>query len=98
MQNGSLETQLHGPSHGSPLTWHMRMKIALDTTRDLKGLLKEISTKWYSEYLTSIRTRSSTLGGEDYIAYEARLDNAIQGLLTSDTATKNELCLSDSEL
>ncbi|KAF3329585.1 putative receptor-like protein kinase [Carex littledalei] len=31
MEKGSLETQLHGPSHGSALTWHMRMKIALDT-------------------------------------------------------------------
>ncbi|CAL9757375.1 unnamed protein product [Musa acuminata subsp. burmannicoides] len=30
MQNGSLETQLHGPSHGSALPWHTRMKIALD--------------------------------------------------------------------
>ncbi|XP_004498775.1 probable receptor-like protein kinase At1g80640 [Cicer arietinum] len=38
MQNGSLETQLHGPSHGSALTWHMRMKIALDTARGLKYL------------------------------------------------------------
>ena len=63
MQNGSLETQLHGtylssppsrlntvkkiyswtnflflisasgPSHGSALTWHIRMKIALDAAR-----------------------------------------------------------------
>ncbi|KAI8547373.1 hypothetical protein RHMOL_Rhmol07G0190500 [Rhododendron molle] len=33
MQNGSLETQLHGPSHGSALSWHHRMKIALDTAR-----------------------------------------------------------------
>ncbi|KAJ1407767.1 Serine-threonine/tyrosine-protein kinase, catalytic domain [Sesbania bispinosa] len=38
MQNGSLETQLHGPSRGSALTWHMRMKIALDTARGLKYL------------------------------------------------------------
>ncbi|XVE53564.1 hypothetical protein DITRI_Ditri03aG0012900 [Diplodiscus trichospermus] len=38
MQNGSLETQLHGPSHGSSLTWHRRMKIALDTARGLEYL------------------------------------------------------------
>ncbi|XVE97364.1 hypothetical protein REPUB_Repub03eG0013400 [Reevesia pubescens] len=38
MQNGSLETQLHGPSHGSPLTWYRRMKIALDTARGLEYL------------------------------------------------------------
>ncbi|KAF3447061.1 hypothetical protein FNV43_RR12241 [Rhamnella rubrinervis] len=38
MQNGSLETQLHGPSHGSALTWHMRMKVALDSARGLEYL------------------------------------------------------------
>lgn len=38
MQNGSLETQLHGPSHGSALNWHMRMKIALDAARGLEYL------------------------------------------------------------
>lgn len=38
MQNGSLETHLHGPSHGSALNWHMRMKIALDTARGLEYL------------------------------------------------------------
>ncbi|CAK9183851.1 unnamed protein product [Ilex paraguariensis] len=38
MQNGSLETQLHGPSRGSALTWHLRMKIALDAARGLEYL------------------------------------------------------------
>ncbi|XP_076930908.1 putative receptor-like protein kinase At1g80640 [Bidens hawaiensis] len=38
MHNGSLETQLHGPSSGSNLTWHCRMKIALDTARGLEYL------------------------------------------------------------
>lgn len=38
MHNGSLETQLHGPSHGSALTWPMRMKIALDAARGLEYL------------------------------------------------------------
>lgn len=38
MLNGSLETQLHGPSSGSNLTWHCRMKIALDTARGLEYL------------------------------------------------------------
>ncbi|KAK7351362.1 hypothetical protein VNO77_10754 [Canavalia gladiata] len=38
MQNGSLEAQLHGPSHGSALTWHMRLKIALDAARGLEYL------------------------------------------------------------
>uniref|UniRef100_A0ACD5Z7Q9 Uncharacterized protein n=1 Tax=Avena sativa TaxID=4498 RepID=A0ACD5Z7Q9_AVESA len=38
MENGSLETQLHGPSDGSALSWHIRMKIALDTARGLEYL------------------------------------------------------------
>lgn len=38
MQNGSLETQLYGPSHGSALTWEHRLKIALDTARGLEYL------------------------------------------------------------
>ncbi|GKA17961.1 probable receptor-like protein kinase, partial [Tanacetum coccineum] len=38
MPNGSLDTQLHGPSCGSNLTWHCRMKIALDTARGLEYL------------------------------------------------------------
>ncbi|XP_010537901.1 PREDICTED: probable receptor-like protein kinase At1g80640 [Tarenaya hassleriana] len=38
MQNGSLESQLHGPSHGSALTWQLRMKIAVDIARGLEYL------------------------------------------------------------
>ncbi|XP_038696098.1 probable receptor-like protein kinase At1g80640 [Tripterygium wilfordii] len=38
MENGSLETQLHGPSRGSALTWFIRMKIALDIARGLEYL------------------------------------------------------------
>ncbi|ANM66897.1 Protein kinase superfamily protein [Arabidopsis thaliana] len=38
MESGSLDTQLHGPSRGSALTWHMRMKIALDTARAVEYL------------------------------------------------------------
>ncbi|KAH7671883.1 Non-specific serine/threonine protein kinase protein [Dioscorea alata] len=38
MQNGSLEALLHGPTRGSTLTWHIRMKIALDTARGLEYL------------------------------------------------------------
>ncbi|XP_062165447.1 probable receptor-like protein kinase At1g80640 [Alnus glutinosa] len=43
MQNGCLETQLHGPSHGSALTWHMRMKIALDAARGLEYMHEHCS-------------------------------------------------------
>ncbi|OMO52896.1 hypothetical protein CCACVL1_29028 [Corchorus capsularis] len=38
MQNGSLESQLHGPSQGSALTWNLRMKIAIDVARALEYL------------------------------------------------------------
>ncbi|KAH9294711.1 hypothetical protein KI387_038299, partial [Taxus chinensis] len=38
MQNGSLEDQIHGPSHGSALTWSLRLKIALDVARGLEHL------------------------------------------------------------
>nr|CAB3445856.1 unnamed protein product [Digitaria exilis] len=52
MENGSLDSQLHdqrsfdiipvvlylGSSHGSALSWHIRMKIALDTARGLEYL------------------------------------------------------------
>lgn len=38
MHNGSLESQLHGPSQGSALTWNIRMKIALDIARGLEYL------------------------------------------------------------
>ncbi|KAG6575621.1 putative receptor-like protein kinase, partial [Cucurbita argyrosperma subsp. sororia] len=38
MHNGSLESQLHGPSRGSALTWHLRMKIAVNVARGLEYL------------------------------------------------------------
>uniref|UniRef100_A0A2P2JQ41 Protein kinase domain-containing protein n=1 Tax=Rhizophora mucronata TaxID=61149 RepID=A0A2P2JQ41_RHIMU len=38
MQNGSLESQLHGPTHETKLTWHLRMKIAVDIARGLEYL------------------------------------------------------------
>ncbi|XP_020583592.1 probable receptor-like protein kinase At1g80640 isoform X2 [Phalaenopsis equestris] len=38
LNNGSVQTILHGSSHGSALTWHLRMKIALDTARGLEYL------------------------------------------------------------
>ncbi|TYH14488.1 hypothetical protein ES288_A06G224000v1 [Gossypium darwinii] len=38
MQNGSLESQLHGPTRGSALTWQLRMKIAIDVARALEYL------------------------------------------------------------
>ncbi|KAI4355798.1 hypothetical protein L6164_004538 [Bauhinia variegata] len=38
MGNGSLETQLHGPNHGSSLNWHLRLRIAVDVARALEYL------------------------------------------------------------
>ncbi|XP_019458740.1 PREDICTED: probable receptor-like protein kinase At1g80640 [Lupinus angustifolius] len=38
MENGSLETQLHGPNRGSSLTWFLRLRIAVDVARALEYL------------------------------------------------------------
>ncbi|KAL3819157.1 hypothetical protein ACJIZ3_005062 [Penstemon smallii] len=38
MENGSLDFHLHGPSRKSKLSWHQRMKIALDIARGLEYL------------------------------------------------------------
>ncbi|RZB84817.1 putative receptor-like protein kinase isoform B [Glycine soja] len=38
MENGSLETQLHGPNRGSSLTWPLRLRIAVDVARALEYL------------------------------------------------------------
>ncbi|KAL1298030.1 probable receptor-like protein kinase At1g80640 isoform X2 [Arachis hypogaea] len=38
MENGSLETQLHGPNRGSSLTWYLRLRIAVDVARALEYL------------------------------------------------------------
>ncbi|XP_066372814.1 probable receptor-like protein kinase At1g80640 [Miscanthus floridulus] len=43
MEKGSLDTQLHGASHGSALSWHIRMKIALDMARGLEYLHEHCS-------------------------------------------------------
>ncbi|XP_074286085.1 putative receptor-like protein kinase At1g80640 [Silene latifolia] len=38
LQNGSLESHLHGATRGSTLNWSLRMKIALDIARGLEYL------------------------------------------------------------
>ncbi|CAN0862486.1 Probable receptor-like protein kinase At1g80640, partial [Linum grandiflorum] len=38
MRNGSLESQLHGATNGAALTWHLRLKIAVDVARGLEYL------------------------------------------------------------
>ncbi|CAI8611813.1 unnamed protein product [Vicia faba] len=38
MDSGSLETQLHGPTRGSSLTWYIRLRIAIDVARALEYL------------------------------------------------------------
>ncbi|XP_014500297.1 probable receptor-like protein kinase At1g80640 [Vigna radiata var. radiata] len=38
MENGSLETQLHGPNRGASLTWYLRLRIAVDVARALEYL------------------------------------------------------------
>ncbi|OMO90728.1 hypothetical protein COLO4_18927 [Corchorus olitorius] len=86
MQNGSLETQLHGPSHGSSLTWHRRMKIALDTARGLEYLHEHCSPPVIHRDLKS----SNILLDSDF---NAKLSDF--GLAVSDAAqNKNNLKLS----
>ncbi|KAK9066057.1 hypothetical protein SSX86_015459 [Deinandra increscens subsp. villosa] len=38
MHNGSLDSQLHGPSHGTNLSWQQRLKVAVDIARGLEYL------------------------------------------------------------
>ncbi|XP_061339259.1 probable receptor-like protein kinase At1g80640 [Gastrolobium bilobum] len=38
MENGSLETQLHGPNIRSSLSWYLRLRIAVDVARALEYL------------------------------------------------------------
>ncbi|CAK8535622.1 unnamed protein product [Lathyrus sativus] len=38
MESGSLETQIHGPTRGSSLTWYIRLRIAIDVARALEYL------------------------------------------------------------
>lgn len=38
MESGSLESQLHGPTRGSSLTWYIRLRIAIDVARALEYL------------------------------------------------------------
>ncbi|XWS26178.1 hypothetical protein CRYUN_Cryun26dG0008800 [Craigia yunnanensis] len=86
MQNGSLETQLHGPSHGSSLTWHRRMKIALDTARGLEYLHENCNPSVIHRDLKS----SNILLDSDF---NAKLSDF--GLAVTDAAqNKNNLKLS----
>ncbi|EOY29379.1 Kinase superfamily protein [Theobroma cacao] len=86
MQNGSLETQLHGPSHGSSLTWQRRMKIALDTARGLEYLHEHCSPPVIHRDLKS----SNILLDSDF---NAKLSDF--GLAVTDAAqNKNNLKLS----
>ncbi|KAE8056311.1 hypothetical protein FH972_013094 [Carpinus fangiana] len=86
MQNGCLETQLHGPSHGSALTWHMRMKIALDAARGLEYLHEHCSP---AVILRDLKSSNILLDSN----FNAKLSDF--GLaLTDGTQNKNNIKLS----
>eukprot|EP00261_Vitis_vinifera_P036251 XP_019077494.1 PREDICTED: probable receptor-like protein kinase At1g80640 isoform X2 [Vitis vinifera] len=86
MQNGSLEAQLHGPSHGSTLTWHLRMKIAVDVARGLEHLHEHCNPPVIHRDLKS----SNILLDSDFNAKLSDFGLAI----TSGTQNKNNLKLS----
>ncbi|KAJ9692877.1 hypothetical protein PVL29_011803 [Vitis rotundifolia] len=86
MQNGSLEAQLHGPSHGSTLTWHLRMKIAVDVARGLEYLHEHCNPPVIHRDLKS----SNILLDSDFNAKLSDFGLAI----TSGTQNKNNLKLS----
>ncbi|KAG6791265.1 hypothetical protein POTOM_000378 [Populus tomentosa] len=74
MQNGSLESQLHGPTHGSALTWHLRMKIAVDVASLYLIQLSDFGLAVTSGIQSKNIELSGTLG---YVAPEYLLDASI---------------------
>ncbi|CAH1435017.1 unnamed protein product [Lactuca virosa] len=75
MHNGSLESQLHGPSHGSGLSWQHRMKIALDIARGLEYLHERCTPPVIHRDLKS----SNILLGSNYNAKLSDFGLAITG-------------------
>ncbi|KAJ6414628.1 hypothetical protein OIU84_003597 [Salix udensis] len=71
MQNWSLESQLHGPTHGSALTWNLRMKIAVDVaSAKLSDFGLAVTSGIQNKYIKL----SGTLG---YVAPEYLLDGKL---------------------
>ncbi|PWA62618.1 concanavalin A-like lectin/glucanase domain-containing protein [Artemisia annua] len=85
MPNGSLDTQLHGPSCGSNLTWHCRMKIALDTARGLEYLHEHCKP---SVIHRDLKTSNILLDSN----YNAKLSDF--GLAVMDGASREKIKLS----
>ncbi|KAI3737532.1 hypothetical protein L2E82_27536 [Cichorium intybus] len=75
MHNGSLESQLHGPSHGTGLSWQHRMKIALDIARGLEYLHERCTPPVIHRDLKS----SNILLGSNYNAKLSDFGLAITG-------------------
>ncbi|XP_071731844.1 probable receptor-like protein kinase At1g80640 [Rutidosis leptorrhynchoides] len=85
MHQGSLESQLHGPTRGRALTWHRRMKVALDIARGLEYLHERCNPPVIHRDLKS----SNILLDSNF---NAKISDF--GLATTEDHTKNKLKLS----
>lgn len=85
MHHGSLEFQLHGPLHGTALTWHRRMKVALDIARGLEYLHERCNPPVIHRDLKS----SNILLDSNF---NAKISNF--GLATTELHAKNKVKLS----
>ncbi|KAF5466828.1 hypothetical protein F2P56_016719 [Juglans regia] len=81
VEKASLETQLHGSTRGSGLTWHLRMKIAVDVARGLEYLHEHSNPPVVHR---GIKSSNILLDSN----YNAKLSDFLLAV-TSDTENKN---------
>ncbi|XP_041016936.1 probable receptor-like protein kinase At1g80640 isoform X1 [Juglans microcarpa x Juglans regia] len=81
VEKASLETQLHGSTRGSGLTWHLRMKIAVDVARGLEYLHEHSNPPVVHR---DIKSSNILLDSN----YNAKLSDFLLAV-TSDTENKN---------
>ncbi|KAG6669556.1 hypothetical protein I3843_01G244400 [Carya illinoinensis] len=81
VEKASLETQLHGSTRGSGLTWNLRMKIAVDVARGLEYLHEHSNPPVVHR---DIKSSNILLDSN----YNAKLSDFLLAV-TSDTESKN---------